>query len=326
MGRRPIRFGPRARSEAHKLPSKRRPAPAPTPNPKPRNQGEVAMAVIPFNVPGLPEIDELSGEFVVRPVSIDPGGSDAGPTLGLHFDGTAAATGSPLTDGVLCIYPGTDMISYLFDIQVRSGQKDLLPGLLVYSASVGGSVSLFSMTYDLNSNPVLVVTILPDEYLPKILTTYEGETIADVSGVDDRLEFTQVFTANSFGAVKRISNDLTHVPKERGAAVFDLSKDLDTISDVASFYMTRTLMLTGGEPHAPGAEGVPTVGNGVWALLWKPVTWAAVAAFSWVYVLTRTSVSYRSLNGNVRIDYNLPPNRPPNQGQGQGQGQGQQGN
>ena len=283
------------------------------------------MAVIPFNVPGLPEIDELTGEFVVRPISIDPGGSEAGPTLGLHFDGTAAAAGSPLTDGVLCIYPDTDMISYLFAIQVRSGQKDLLPGILVYTASVAGSCSLFSMSYDLNDNPVLVVTILPEEYLPKILTTYEGETIADVSGVDDRLEFTQVFTANSFGAVKRISNDLTHVPKERGAAIFDLSKDLDTISDVASFYMTRTLMLSGVSKSAPVAEQVETVGNGVWALLWRPATWAAIAGFSVVYVLTRTSISYRNLNGNLRINYNLPANRRRNQNQGQGQGQGQQG-
>ncbi len=276
------------------------------------------MTVIPFNVPGLPEPDALAGDFVIRPISVDPNGAQAGPSLALH---DAAASG-PLTDGILCIYPGTDMISYLFGIQVRSGQKDLLPGILVSSASVAGSCALFSLSYDLNGNPVLMVTILPEEYLPQILTSYEGRTIADVSNVDDRLEFTQVFTGNSFGAVRRLSNDLTHAPKESGNAIFDLQKDLDIISDVASFYMTRGLVQSGGTAAAPKGEAAATE-DPIWQLLWQPATALGILGFAVVYVLTKTSVSYRNLNGNFRVDYNLEANRPPNQGQGQGQGQNQ---
>jgi hypothetical protein len=48
-------------------------------------------------------------------------------------------------------------------------------------------------------------------------------------------------------------------------------------------------------------------------LLWKPVTWAAVAAFSAVYVLVKTSISVRRANGQLdwSIDYNRNANLPP---------------
>lgn len=279
---------------------------APTANP----QGEIEMDVIPFNVPGLPEPDILTGEFVIRPISVDASNVHTGPMFGLH---SAASSGSVtgLDDGVLCIYPDTDMISYLFNIQVRSGQKDLLPGVLIHSASVAGSCTLFSLSYDIHNNPVLIVTILPDEYLLKILTTHDGTTIADVSGIEDRLEFTQVFTANSCGAIKRLSNDLTHVPKEQGNAIFDLQKDLDIISDVCSFYMTRTLALSGGEPGASSKETSAAAVGFPWGLLWKPTPWKCIAGFSIVYMLTQTSIRYRDTTGNFRIDYNRNANRRP---------------
>lgn len=279
------------------------------------------MDVIPFNVPGLPEPEALTGEFVVRPVAIDTSDSQAGPMLGLHAAPTPAPAAPPLSDGVLCIYPGTDMISYLFSIQVRSGQKDLNPGILVYSASVEGSCTLFSLSYDINANPVLVVTILPEEYLSKILTTTnDGTTIVDVSGVDDRLEFTQVFAGNAFGAIKRLSNELTHVPKERGNTVFDLQDDLDIISDVCSFYLTRSMVLSGQAATATKGETAAAVGvDPIWRLLWKPAGAMGIIGFSVVFILTRTSVSYRNLNGNFRIDYNRGANPlPQNPGQNQG--------
>ena len=269
------------------------------------------MDVIPFNIPGLPEPDSLTGDFVVRPISIDVSDPKAGPMLGLHTPSQVSSAAS-LTDGVLCIYPDTDMISYLFNVQIRSGQKDLLPGILVYSASAAGSCTLFSLSYDLNDNPVLIVTIMPEEYLPKIITTRDGTMIADVSGIDDRLEFTQVFTTNSFGAIKRISNDLTHVPKERGNAIFDLQSDLDTISDVSSFYLTRALTLSGGVGKAaPAGEATTEAFDPIWRLLWRPATAMGIVGFSVVFILTRTSVTYRNLNGNLRIDYNRNANRPP---------------
>lgn len=275
------------------------------------------MDVIPFNVPGLPDLDALTGDFVVRPISVDASDPQAGPMLGLHA--TQAAAGS-LTDGVLCIYPGTDMVSYLFNVQIRSGQKDLLPGLLVYSASVAGSCTLLGLSYDINDNPVLIVTILPEEYLPKIMTARDGTLIADVSGIDDRLEFTQVFTTNSFGAIRRISNDLTHVPKERGSSIFDLQDDIDVISDVASFYLTRALTLSSGATAAPSGETAAAF-DPIWRLLWRPATAMGIVGFSVVFILTRTSISYRNLNGNLRIDYNRNANRPPrNQGGGQNPG------
>jgi hypothetical protein len=165
------------------------------------------------------------------------------------------------------------------------------------------------MSYDASDNPVLVVTLLPEEYLPQIVTTQDGRTIVDVSGIDDRLELTQVFTANSLGAIKRLSNDLTHLPKESGNAVFDLQKDIDTISDVCSFYMTRSLALSGGGTSRPAGEAVGL--DPIWQLLWKPTPWTCILGFSIVFILTRTSASFRSLNGNFRVDYNLDANRLP---------------
>lgn len=267
------------------------------------------MDVIPFNVPGLPDPAMFANAFVTRPIVIDASDAQTGPMLGLHSTGSPSPSAGRLTDGVLCIHPGTDMISYLFNIHVRSRQKNLVPGILVYSASAAGSCLVFRMSYDASDNPVLVVTLLPEEYLPQIVTTQDGKTIVDVSGIDDRLEFTQVFTANSLGAVKRLSNDLTHLPKESGNAVFDLHKDIDTISDVCSFYMTRSLALSGGGTSRPAGEAVGL--DPIWQLLWKPTSWTCILGFSIVYILTRTSASFRSLNGNFWIDYNLDANRLP---------------
>lgn len=265
------------------------------------------MDIIPFNVPGLPEPDTLTGEFVVRPISINMGAPQAGPLLSLHGPAaTTSATAIPV-DGVLCIYPGTDMISYLLNIPVRTGKKDLLPGMLIYSASVEGSCTLFSMTYDNSDNPMLITTIVPEEYLPRILTTHDGATIADVSGIDDRLEFTQVFSSNSFGVIKRTANELKHAPKEGGNAIFDLQQDLDTLSDVVSFYMTRAMALSGSP--TPTTKTANTIGDPVWELLWRAAPWTAIAGFAVVFVLTRTSLTFRGLNGNLRVDYNLDANR-----------------
>lgn len=263
------------------------------------------MNVIPFNVPGLPEPQALAGTFVIRPVSLDASATAAGPMLSLR---TAPSQGAALADGVLSIFPDQDMIAYLFPLQVRSGHKDPSPGLLVHSVSAAGVCTLFSMRYDpLNGNPVLTVAILSDEYLPKMLTTAEGATIADVSGIEDRLEFTQTFTANALGAVQRISNDLAHAPKERGNAIFGLQDDIGDISDICSFYLSRGLALS-----APSGGGRPQMSaDPIWSLLWHPVSAMAIIGFSVVYILTRTSASFRSANGNIRVDYNLNANRPP---------------
>lgn len=267
------------------------------------------MNVIPFNIPGLPAPETLAGSFITKPISIDAGGGLAGPMLALR---AAPSSASTLTDGALCIYPDIDMIAYLFTIQVRSGKKDLLPGLLIHSASASGVCTVLSMSYDLNNNPVLTVSILPEEYLPKILTTYDGATIADVSGIDDRLELTQVFTANSLGVVERLSNDVTHKPKESGNAAFDMPQDLDVISDVCSFYLTRALTLSDtakGSRTDTAALTIPPV----WTLLWSPATAMGLAGFSLVYLLTKTSIYIRNENGIIRwgIEFNLNANRLP---------------
>ena len=269
------------------------------------------MDVIPFNVPGLPDPSTFASAFVTRPISIDANNAQTGPMLGLHAIGVPTPKAGRLTDGVLCIHPETEMLSYLFNIQVRSRQKHLLPGILIYSASVAGSCLVFRLSYDPSDNPVLVVTLLPEEYLPQIVSTQDGKAIVDVSGVDDRLEFTQVFTANGLGAVKRLSNDITHLPKENGNAVFDLQKDIDTISDVCSFYMTRTLALSGDGGTGPITNADAVGLDPIWQLLWKPTPWTCILGFSVVYILTRTSASFRSLNGTIAVDYNLRANRLP---------------
>lgn len=268
------------------------------------------MNVIPFNMPGLPEPETLAGGFIVRPLSVDTTAGPAGPMLALR---AAPSTASPLTDGALCIYPDMDMIASLFPIQVRSGQKDLLPGLLVHAVSASGTCTLLSMSYDLNNNPVLTVNILPEEYLSKILTTYDGSTIADVSGIDDRLELTQVFAANSLGVVQRLSNDLTHKPKESGRAVFDTPQDIDVISDVCSFYMTRALTLSDTSASGSRTDAAAVTIPPVWSLLWSPATAMGLFGFSLIYALTKTSVTIRKENGVVEwsIQFNVNANRLP---------------
>jgi hypothetical protein len=269
------------------------------------------MNAIPFNVPGLPETDQLASQFVLKPIIVDTTDLQAGPRLGL----STAAKGSlpdPQSDGVLCIYPGIETISYLFNGSFRSGQKDILPAIVVNTHATEGICTIFAFSSDLNGNPMLVVNILPDEYLPKVFTSHDGSPVIDLSGVDDRLEVTQIFTANSFGVISRISNDLTKTPKEDGNAVFKLYDDSESIADVCSFYMSRALTLAEDNPASPG--GIPSAGLGdpLYALLWKATSAKCIAAFAAVFILTRLSISIRRARGQTTfsLDYNRGANRP----------------
>ena len=84
--------------------------------------------------------------------------------------------------------------------------------------------------------------------------------------------------------------------------------------------MTTLLELQPVNAPASGGGAKAEVGDPIFDLLWKPVTWAAVAAFSAVYVLVKTSINVRRRNGQLdwEIDYNrnanLPPPPPQNRG------------
>jgi hypothetical protein len=272
------------------------------------------MDVIPFNVPGLPEGAELASQFVLKPITVDATDIEAsGPLLGFRHGPAPASPPDPQGDGVLCIYPDVETIACLYNCHVLSGPKDVLPAVVVNLRGTDEHCAILAFSTDLNGNPMLIVNIIPDEYLANAFGSYDGTTIIDLSGIDDRLEITQIFTCNAFGVITRIANDVTKVPKEDGHAVFKLYDDTETVADVCSCYLTTLLKLGVAGAPAAGSGAKAEVGDPIFALLWKPVTWAAVAAFSAVYVLVKTSISVRRANGQLdwSIDYNRNANLPP---------------
>jgi hypothetical protein len=188
----------------------------------------------------------------------------------------------------------------------------VLPAVVLNLRGTDEHSAILAFSTDLNGNPMLIVNIVPDEYLANAFASYDGTTIIDLSGIDDRLEITQIFTSNAFGVVTRLANDVTKAPKEGGNAVFKLYADTEAVADISSCYLTTLLELeVAGAPAA--GSGAKAVGDPIFALLWKPVTWAAVAAFSFCYALTKTSISVRRANGQLdwRVEYNLNANLPP---------------
>lgn len=272
------------------------------------------MDVIPFNVPGLPDIATLAAQFNLKPLVVD--GSDpesGGPLLGFRHGPAQLAAADLQSDGVLCLFPDVETIACLYNCNVRSGPKDVLPAVVVNLRGTDDHCAILAFSTDLNGNPVLIVNIVPDEYLANAFASHEGTPIIDLSGIDDRLEITQIFACNAFGVISRVSNDVTKLPKEGGHAVFKLYDDTETVADICSSYLTTLLELGVTNAPAPGGASQAEVGDPIFDLLWKPVTWAAVAAFSAVYVLVKTSISVRRANGQLdwSVEYNLNANRPP---------------
>ncbi len=274
------------------------------------------MHVIPFSVPGLPDTSELADLFVLKPLKVDATNPDAGgPLLAFQHAPAQAQTqaADPHSDGVMCIYPDVETVACLYNSNVRSGPKDVLPAVVVNLRGTDAHCAILAFSTDLTDNPMLIVNIVPDEYLTNAFGSYDGTTIIDLSGIDDRLEITQIFTSNAFGVITRLSNEVTKAPKEDGNAIFKLYDDPETVADVCSCYMTTLLELQPVNASASGSGAKAEVGDPLLELLWKPVTWAAVAAFSVVYVLVKTSINVRRRNGQLdwEIDYNRNANLPP---------------
>ena len=282
------------------------------------------MTVIPFNVPGLPETEDLSSRFVFKPVAVDTSDPQGGPRVAHRPGVRAGAAPDWYGDGVMCIYPEVETVAYLFNANLRTRQNEPVPAMVVTSQSVDGLCTIFGFGGGYGEvPPQLIVEILPDEYLPQILLRERDATFIDVGRVDERLEITQTFAANSFGVVSRIANLVTNTPKpgtpKRGEPIFNLYEDPGTIADVSSFYLSRALTMVGsvegyGARPGPAGVGLP---EWLWQLLWKPTSFRSVAAFAAVYILLRLSVSIRRARGETTfsLDYNRranPPDRNPN--------------
>jgi len=275
------------------------------------------MTVIPFNVPGLPEPDDLSSRFIFKPVHVDTSDPHSGPRVAHRPGVRGAAAPDWNSDGVLCIYPEIETIAYLFNGSLRTRNKDPIPAMIVSSQSTDGLCTIFGFGGGFDDPPQLVIDILPDEYLPAVLGRDRDSASIDVGRIDERLEITQTFATNSFGVVSRISNDVTNVPKSGtptrgGEPIFNLYDDTGSIADICSFYMTRALDLFDDGPGGRRGAGLVGGPESVWQLLWKPTSFRCVAAFATVYILTRLSVSVRRARGETtfEIDYNRRANWP----------------
>jgi hypothetical protein len=275
------------------------------------------MTVIPFNVPGLPEPEELSSRFVFKPVAVDTSDPNAGPRVAHRHGLRGGAAPAGHSDGVMCIYPEIETVAYLFNASLRTRQKEPIPAMIVSSQSTDGLCTIFGFAGGYGEPTQLVIDILPEEYLPAILARDLEFASIDVGRIDERLEITQTFATNSFGVVSRVANEVTNAPKSGahkrgGDPIFNLYDDPGSVADICSFYMTRTMGLFDDGPGrgqvGAGLGGGP---DSIWQLLWKPTPLRCVAAFA-VFVLTRLSFSIRRARGETTfaLDYNRSANWP----------------
>jgi hypothetical protein len=274
------------------------------------------MTVIPYNVPGLPEPEELTSQFVFKPIAIDTSDPHVGPRIAHR---PAARGGAPTSwngDGVMCLYPGIESVAYLFNASLRTRHHEPVPALVVTSPTNDGLCMIFGFAGGYGDvAPQLIVELLPDEFLPAILGRDRDSPVIDVGRIEERVEISQTFTANCFGVVSRAGNDLTSSPKpgavrRGGEPIFNLYGDTGSIADVCSFYFSRALDhrdLCNTRSGTAAALGGP---ESVWQLLWKPASFRCVAAFATVFILTRLSVSVRRARGETSfaLDFNRRAN------------------
>ena len=219
------------------------------------------------------------------------------------------------SDAVTCIYPEIETVAHLFNASLASRHSEPVPAMVVTSQSTDGLCTIFGFGYS-EGLPQLTVNILPDKNLPTIYGR-DRDSAIDFDHGGERLEITQTFSANSFGIVSRIDNDV-NLPKpassrRRSEPIFTLYEDTASIADVCSFYFSRALRLReyreGETALGSNLRGGP---ESVWQLLWKPATFKCVAAFATVFVLTRMSISVRVARGegNFALDYNRGANWP----------------
>lgn len=274
------------------------------------------MTVIPFNVPGLPEPEDLTSRFIFKPVSVDTSDVHAGPRVTLRSGTRRAIVPNCLSDGVMCIYPEIGTVAHLFNATLRTRHSEMVHAMVVTSQSTDGLCTIFGFGQS-EGLKQLSINILPDDHLPTILGC-DRESAIDIGRISERLEITQTFEANSFGVLSRISNEVTHAPKpgtarRGGDPVFNLYDDTTSIADVCSFYFSRALMLArvedsyGGRAVEANLMGGP---DSFWHLLWKPTTFRCIAAFATVFVLTRMSISVQGARGETKfaLDYNRSAN------------------
>jgi hypothetical protein len=275
------------------------------------------MSVIPFNVPGLPEPDELSSQFVFKPISVDTSDPKAAARVAHRPGARAGTTPDPSTDGVLCIYPDIETVATLFNASLQTGRQAPVPAMVVSSQSTDGLSTIFGFG-QVDGLPQLTIDILPEAYLPAPVAGGGESAPIDVSRIEERLELSQVFATNSLGVVSRVENNLMNAPKpgtprRGGEPVFTFYDDPTTIADVCSFYFTRALALVddnyGGRAVGTNMMGGP---DSIWQLLWKPTPFRCIAAFAAVYMLTRTSLRVRRVRGQTdyELDYNRRANWP----------------
>jgi hypothetical protein len=275
------------------------------------------MNVIPFNVPGLPEPDELSSRFVFKPVAVDTSDPHAGLRVAHRPGVRAAPAHNWYGDGVMCIYPEIETVGYLFNASLRTQHHEAVPALVVTTQSTDGLCAIFGFGGGYGDvPPQLIVELLPDECLPSILRHERDSTFIDIGRINERVEITQTFASNSFGVVSRV-NELTPTPKagtpRRGSEpIFNFYDDVGSIADISSFYFSRAMHQYDMCRARTGA--VETMGGpeSIWQLLWKPTSFLCVAAFSTVYILTQLSISVRRARGETSfsLDYNRRANGP----------------
>lgn len=268
------------------------------------------MEPIPVNVPGLPEPAELSSQWLLQPVTVHAGEPDAGPLFG--FPAGPARASTPVGgDGALCVYPGVQTVSYLFNSALQLRQGDPIPATVVNTHSADGTCTIFAFSEDGDGNPLVIVNILSAEYLPTILKSNGDTSTINLAGIDDRIEITQTFGANAFGIVSRLTNQLTRVPDDTDNTIFELYDDPGSIADVCGFYMSRALRISEQAP-ALGAEAGGRLGfpDPVFRLLWKAASGRAIAGFATVFILTRLSARYRYAQGEstFSLDFNTGAN------------------
>lgn len=268
------------------------------------------MDLIAFNVPGLPEPQELSGEWALQPISVHA--NESGLLLGLTAGAARGSTLPASTDGVLCVYPGLQSVAYLFSTTLQVRQRDPVPAIAVTTHSDDGTCTIFGFTRDSNDNPLLIVNILPAEYLPKVLRPQGDSSVIDLTGIDDRIEIRQSFHANSFGIVSRLTNELTKQPNDSDNTIFELYDDPGSIADVCAFYMSRALGLSDdSQPPGPDASAKRYGVDPIWKLLWKPVPARSIFCFATIFILSRLSINFKNAKGEstFALKYNSAANR-----------------
>ena len=203
--------------------------------------------IIPPSVPGLPTVEALLAEQIVKPAHVD---DSQGSLRAVSLMGRKALA-NPI-DGFRLDIPMASTTAIAGPITARTQRHEDDKAWLITTHSIDDLCIVISGGTNHDQKATAITAIFPADALESATRTGSGGAVVDVTSIEERLEFTHVFDVSALGVATVESAKVTHKPEHDRGELAPKIRHLNTFSDaLAHFYGQAIVQST---DDAPGAE------------------------------------------------------------------------